>query len=309
MGDFGSIDRLAAKQHGVFNNAQLREAGFDKKAAQRQVRDGRWNHLDHRVYCLASAPASWERQMWVALLSRSAAVVGGQAAAALHQLRGYRQGRPVIVVPGSANARSEVARVIRAEYFPELNVESASGFPTTSVAETLVFLASELGASRLESVFDDALLAGKLDLTAIEAIIDRESGRRRNGIVKVRQLVTERDSAAPGIGSSYLEGILEQMLHSADVPPWTREHPFVLNGRSARVDAFISKWSLVIEADGRSWHSRTEDFENDRRRDNELASRGIQVLRFTYRMLNDDVAGCRRTILETGRLRRAGGVA
>jgi very-short-patch-repair endonuclease len=40
-------------------------------------------------------------------------------------------------------------------------------------------------------------------------------------------------------------------------------------------------WNLVIEADGRHWHARVEDFEEDRRRDNELATRGIQVLRFT----------------------------
>ena len=40
-------------------------------------------------------------------------------------------------------------------------------------------------------------------------------------------------------------------------------------------------WNLVIEADGRNWHARVEDFEEDRRRDNELATRGIQVLRFT----------------------------
>ena len=46
-----------------------------------------------------------------------------------------------------------------------------------------------------------------------------------------------------------------------------------------------------VEADGRRWHARNEDFENDRRRDNALLRRGIRVIRFTYRMLKDDLEG------------------
>ncbi len=305
MGDLAAIDRLAAKQHGVLNSAQLRQWGFDKHAVNRLVQSARWIRLDHRVFCLASAAATWERKMWTALLSRSSAVVGGQSGATLHGLRGFPKARPVIVVPGSANARSATARVIRAEHFDELEIERVKGFPVTTVAETLICLAADLGPIRLEAAFDDALLTRRLNLNAIAAILERESNRRRRGIVRVRRLVAERGPSAPTVGSSYLEGLLESVLYRAEVPTWQREHPFLLAGQPSRVDFFIPSWNLVLEADGRSWHARTGDFESDRQRDNELAGLGIQVLRFTYRVLNSDPEGCVATIRRTGRVRSA----
>ena len=72
-----------------------------------------------------------------------------------------------------------------------------------------------------------------------------------------------------------------------------------------RVDVYIPGWRLVIEADGRNWHARVEDFEEDRRRDNELAMKGIQVIRLTYRMLKSDLEGCLDTIRTIGRVRSA----
>jgi len=61
----------------------------------------------------------------------------------------------------------------------------------------------------------------------------------------------------------------------------------------------------VIEADGRNWHTRRADFENDRRRDNALAVRGIQVLRFTYTMLVSQPDRCLEQIVATCRVRAA----
>jgi len=69
------------------------------------------------------------------------------------------------------------------------------------------------------------------------------------------------------------------------------------------VDAYIGRWRLIIEADGRRWHTRKSDFERDRIRDNLATSHGIAVLRFTYRMLVGAPEQCVGTILETGSVR------
>ena len=306
MADQRAIERLAANQHGVFSATQLREAGFNRHAVQRKLASSRWVQLDYRVFGVASAPSTWERQMWVAILSRPTASVGGRSAAYMHGLRGFAQGRPVIVVPGSSNARSEVARIIRAEHYPELKTVNVAGFPVTSVAETIVCLASELGPGHLESVFDDAMLAHKLDLHDVGAILEREIGRRRRGIVRVRNLFEEKGEDAPTLDASYLEGMLEQLINRGPLPVWDREHPVLLSGRRSRVDLFIPEWQLVVEVDGRSWHARTDAFELDRERDNQLASRGIQVLRFTFRMLKEDPDACFEIILATGHARSVG---
>ena len=51
-----------------------------------------------------------------------------------------------------------------------------------------------------------------------------------------------------------------------------------------RVDLLIGE-RLVIELDGWEFHHDRDAFEEDRRRDAELARQGYRVLRFTYRQL------------------------
>lgn len=305
VGDQRKIDRLASKQHGVFSLVQARDAGFDRSAVHRRVHDGSWMRLDHSVYALSSSPATWERQVMAAVLSRPQALAGHATAAYLLGLPGFRKTRPVVVVPDGSNLRSELARVIESDLFGSLASTTIKGIPTTTLPETLLALVADVGAARFEEVFDQALLKGLLDLDAMKGILDREAGRRPRGIRLLRRLTKERLPSAPTQDSTYLEAILERVLAQSDVPGWTREHAFSLMGRPARVDVYISAWRLVIEADGRNWHLRRADFENDRHRDNELAARGIQVLRYTYRMLTEDGPRCAMEITQVGGIRAA----
>lgn len=45
---------------------------------------------------------------------------------------------------------------------------------------------------------------------------------------------------------------------------------------------------LVVEVDGFAFHSSQRDFERDRRRDAELAARGLTVIRVTWRQIVDE---------------------
>lgn len=305
MGDMNQIHGLAANQHGVFSRSQAQNAGFERSAMHRFVRSGLWVRLDHSVFAVPSAPPIWERDLMAAVLSRPGAIVGHESAAHLLGMKDFSKERAVIIVPEGSNLRSELARVITSDQFTDLKVTRVGAFPVTTVPETLLTLAADLGPGRLEEVFDDALLKGKLDLDAMKAILDREAGRRPRGIKTLRDLTRTRLPTAPTQGATYLEAVLERLLGPADIPPWTREYPFSLGGKPARVDVYIAEWRLVIEADGRNWHLRRLDFENDRRRDNELASRGIQVLRYTYRMLTSEPERCLAEILAVGAIRTA----
>jgi len=51
-----------------------------------------------------------------------------------------------------------------------------------------------------------------------------------------------------------------------------------------RIDLVIGD-RLILEVDGRAWHDRPGDFENDRARDRELISRGYVVVRASYRQV------------------------
>jgi very-short-patch-repair endonuclease len=89
------------------------------------------------------------------------------------------------------------------------------------------------------------------------------------------------------------------------MPGWTREYELPLDGVPARVDFYVPAARVVIEADGRNWHTRCQDFESDRRRDNALAARGIQILRFTYEMLKSEPEKCLEQAVTTCLLRAA----
>ncbi len=305
MGEQREIDRVASHQYGVISSAQVSRAGFDQNAIHRKLESGAWIRMCSGVYALASAPPKWERQMTAAILSRPRAIAGEDSSAYLHGLNGFGPRKPVIIVPWSSSGRSTIARVVRTVFFNSLGRDRQLGIPTTNVAETLLGVARWVGRAKLELLFDDALAAGKVILEDFDPILDRIEGGRVQGARPFRELVLDRSVNAPQVGSSYLERLLERLLEESDIPDWVREFPFSVRGEPARADFYIPAWRLVVEVDGRRWHTRKADFESDRSRDNELATQGIQVLRFSYQMLKSAPEQCLATIRQTGRVRCA----
>jgi very-short-patch-repair endonuclease len=198
-----------------------------------------------------------------------------------------------------------LARVFESDQFDRIAVARIEGLPVTTMPETILTLARDVDAEVLTSLFDDVLLSGKLDLKAMSAVIDREAGRRTPGTPLLRRLTSSRMASAPSQSSSYLERLLEIVLHDPRLPWWTREYPFSLDGLASRVDFYVPSARVVIEGDGRNWHAKWQAFESDRRRDNALAARGIQVLRFTFEMLKSEPEKCLEQTIATCPLRVA----
>jgi very-short-patch-repair endonuclease len=55
---------------------------------------------------------------------------------------------------------------------------------------------------------------------------------------------------------------------------------------------------IVIEVDGKTFHSREDAFENDRRRDARLAALGFIVIRLSFAQVFGDWPVCEHLILE-----------
>jgi very-short-patch-repair endonuclease len=302
-GDIRLINELAGRQFGVFNSSQARGARFSRGSIRRRIQNGNWIQLAPTVYAVAAAPPTWERQMSASILSRPRAYVAEKSAAYLHGIRGVEKARPVIVVPETSNARSDICRVIRHRRFDDLSVRWVGGFQAISVSEAIVLLSRRISTKALESVFDESLLAGKLDLSEIERILERESSSRVGGLRNIEELLASRGPSAPTVKGSYLESLLETLLRTAGITGWVREFGFSIRGHDGRVDFFFEAHRVVLEADGRSWHLRYQQSEEDRRRDNDLAGQGCQVLRFTYRALTEEPDVCIATLQRVLKLR------
>jgi very-short-patch-repair endonuclease len=55
------------------------------------------------------------------------------------------------------------------------------------------------------------------------------------------------------------------------------------------VDLVWRDRNLIVEIDGYAFHSMRRSFEQDRRRDQRLVSRGWRVIRITWRQMQDEV--------------------
>jgi very-short-patch-repair endonuclease len=77
---------------------------------------------------------------------------------------------------------------------------------------------------------------------------------------------------------------------------------FPLPGRQAItgcVDAALVEAKLILEADGRRWHSRVADFRRDRERDKAAGRAGWHTMRFCHDELVEDPEGEAEGIRET----------
>ena len=295
------IDRIASHQYGVVSLEQARSAGLTQRMVDVRLNSGAWIRLASGVYAMASAAPRWERQMAAALLSQPGSVAAGQSAAYLHEMPGFGPGRPVVANHPTANARSPLGKVVRTKYFDILQRQRIRGFETTDYADTVMMLAASTPSPVLERLIDDGLASKKVKVETLASIARSRAGAP--GIRKLRTLIETRSEDAYEPTVTELERMLHRVIDHPMVPPTTRQRPFQFEEVAMTVDVYIPVWRLIIEADGRRWHTRVADFERDRRRDNHATANGYAVLRFTYRMLRDSPSECLSLIVQTGRVR------
>jgi very-short-patch-repair endonuclease len=294
------VDRIARAQHGAFSRAQASAAGFSRTMIDRRTGSGAWARLAPRVYALTSHPYSWERQAMAATLSVTGALLSGQPAAALHGIDGFRRGRLEITAPPGSNDRSRLAAVRRSSFVDATHV---AGIPVLTLVDTLLSLAGRVSFDALDRAVDTVLARQPSLRSRLEDRFLAFAADRRRGTVPMRRILLAR-----GVGytppTSELERRLRSVLDVATLPPFDYEvgMPWWPAG-TGRVDAYSQVCRLIVEADGRAWHTRERHFVTDRRRDNLAAANGHAVLRFTWDDLVGDVSGTRALVRDTARSR------
>lgn len=270
---------------------------------QQRIASGSWLRLTSGIYAAAASTPSWERQLHGALLSHPDAIVAGLSAAHLLGFSNIRRGRPEILVPFQGNGRSSLARVIRSRHFANVDRRAVAGWDCTSPAETVLTLSLRWPYSKLERLIDDGLAQELLTVPAFHPILDRLMFARQPGLKALRAIVGARSSDGYQPPTSELERLLFRLLDHPQLPRYTRQLPIRYDSLAATVDAFIEDWGMIVEGDGRRWHTRKADFELDRRRDNAGVAAGLVVVRFTWKDLRYEPTACLKTLVEAGKRR------
>lgn len=292
-----AIARLSRTQHGAWSRGQVFAAGGSGSLIDRRLRSGAWVKLDTAVYGSPSVHPTWQRSVMAGVLAEPWAVASHRSAAVLHQLVGFRQGRPEITTRPGANVRGQLAIAHRGV---DVRTTKIQGIPCVTLDHVFVDLAQVIPQRKLQ-----VALARCADgnAAALEAVRDRFVALAPRGGRNLSSLRSVLDGFGAGeaIDESELERRARLLFTRTGVPPIVWQAPFPGRVPGAhRADGVIETWKIVLEGDGRAWHTRIDDFERDRRRDQGAAAAGYLTLRYTYNQITTEPDWCLTTLLAAG---------
>lgn len=283
-----AVAELAVPRYGAFSIAEARSCGASYNTIDRRCTAGIWSRGPGPVLQLPGFPATFGQRLWWALLIAGAgAMVSHWSAAVLHHLTGFPPTRFTITVPHGRYHENPVARVFqtRAPAVPVL----VRGLPVTPVVRTLIDVARFVGPVRLGIAVDDADGDGKITIAALQKAYLELARPGRNGISTMGMVLDLRAADGYIPPRAALERHLDKVLRRL---PVTFEKEASLPGRewsNERVDRLCrTPRPLVIEGDGRRWHTRQRDFARDARRRRDALAAGFPTVNYLYEELRSD---------------------
>jgi very-short-patch-repair endonuclease len=244
-------------------------------AIDRQVRSGTLRPVLPGVYCAPTMCDSVRTRILVVMRWDPDAILVGRAAA-------WASFWPEIRVASVTCSLRHQRRPQRGYEFtrrriPAELVISREGLRLTSPALTALDLCATVGGEAI----DQALRTRATTLAHLQRAMELTAARVGN---RTRRQLLLDSRAEPW---SEAERSIHRLLRAAGITGWEANKPVVLRDLTFYVDLIFRKLKLVIEIDGRLYHSGAEVFETDRRRQNLLVLDGWCVMRFTWTMIEE----------------------
>lgn len=257
------IARLAAAQHGAVARPQLLTAGVPAHRIDYRLRHGRLVRLHRGVYGVGPVPGRHRREMAAVLAAGPGAALGGSSAAGLLGLAAAPAAEAPVTVTTERDVRTgdPGIQVRRCTRLPDDEVRTVSGVPATTAARTLMDLADSLPDQELERAVAKAL---RRDLVRPGEL--RQIAGRHSRLPRARRLARLLDGDDVVFTRSEAERRFLALLQSARLPRPAVNR--VVKGHE--VDFLWRQERLVVEVDGRAYHSEDGAFEGDRARDGRL---------------------------------------
>ncbi|MBL8778157.1 MAG: type IV toxin-antitoxin system AbiEi family antitoxin domain-containing protein [Acidimicrobiales bacterium] len=284
-----TVAELAATQYGVFARFQLLSLGISDKQIERFLKSGVWIRLAPGVYGYPGHRTTWDRRLWVAYLAAGErASVSHHSAAADFRVPGFPRRDLHLTVPHPDHQRVKGATVHQSRVLPAHHIIVLNGRRTTTLARTLVDLAPHVSLARLDHAYEHAIVTERLTYSKMARTFRELAAPSRKGMNKLAHVLDER---GPGYvaPASELERMLHEVVGLAGLPPLVRQHPLPgHHGVEGCVDGAHPEARLIMEADGRRWHTRLANLARDLARDKQAARVGWDTLRFIFVELTDD---------------------
>lgn len=282
-----------AGRDGVFSWAQASEFGLTQYEIANGLRTGNWNRY-HGVYQLSGAEQTSRSHLRAVLLrtGRGSCATGPSALAlwGFDALPGpwSTNGTPCVILPPGRHLRVANVDVLRDSC---TDLRSLAGIDTVTRERAVVDTLRVLSADDGRHVLYRALQLRWIHVEQLELWCEGLKGRRGKNTLKLHL----KDARAGSHAES--ERVLARHLRQNMIVGWQANTPIYDDeGLIGYGDAVFSAERLVIEGDGRAWHSDVQRFQRDRTRQNRLINAGWRVLRYTWADLTEDPAGVVRQI-------------
>jgi very-short-patch-repair endonuclease len=251
------------------------------------VERGYWAPTAPGVYRSTAVAQSYLQQVLAACLSiRDPVAASHLTAASMWRLSGADPPTvPATLVHVSTPEERRIrgrpgVRVHRTRHYDSHDLTTLDGVPVTTLARTLVDMASHLNRAALAVVIDDALCRRLVKLVDLRRTAARVGvpGTRGAGVLKEELRWWEDHPELDSVA----EAAMLRMLTSRSIPPPVPQ--FVVRHRGqaiARVDFAWPEQRVALEVDGFRFHTRPAAFGADRARQNRLIDAGWIVLRTT----------------------------
>jgi very-short-patch-repair endonuclease len=266
------IARLANAAHGLVTREQLFAAGVTAAEIRTRMRRGTLLREHPGVYRVGHrAPSVEARYLAAVWACGEGALLSGLAAGhLLGLLTGGVAPRPEVVARGERRIKG--VRVRRSRGLDARDAFVWRGVPVTSVARTMVEVASVQSLNALARAFHEAGIRYGTTPAEVEAVLARRPKAR--GAAKLRAVLHGDEP----VTLSALERRFLRLLRENGLPLPETNSP--AGGR--RVDCRWPQHRLTVELDGYRYHHSRHAWEQDRRREREARAGGDDFRRFTY---------------------------
>lgn len=275
----------AAQQRGLVTRSDLTDLHVTRHQRARLVRIGSLVPVGRRTFELGGLPADSRRRLLAACLD-AGGVASHRSAAWLHGLSGFQPGlAPEVMVERlGSEYRVPCAQVHTTTWLPSDDLVVVDGLPATSVARTLLSLASlvpQIPLDQVRGAVDEAVRDRKASDAWLWWRLERLRRRGRPGLTVLGSILAAR--AGGEVTESWLEREFLRILAGAGVAlpacqlRLEREGAFV-----ARVDFTYPGTPILIEVTGAVGHSAPAQRAADARRRNRLSALRPYLLEFTY---------------------------
>lgn len=302
-GRMDPIDELLDRQDGVISRRQALTAGLTSTEIRRRVRRRDWSRVHPGVYVNHTGPLSWRQRAWAAVLSCWPAALDGLSALRAHEgpgRRGAPDDGPIEVLVAHRRTVRPPAGVLvrRSRRFADA-VQANLSPPRLRYEDTVIDLADRSDdLNAMVAVLADA--CGGRRTTA--ARLGRVLGEMRR--VHHRRLLGELLADVENGTCSVLEhGYLTRVERPHGLPPGLRQVAATASsGRRMFRDVIHGgkrpRWRLIVELDGRMFHSSARARDDDLERDLDAAVDRDETVRLGYGQVFD------RACLTAARLAR-----